>query len=450
MELTDQQIAEATGGRVHRPGAPGAIGTDTRKLCPGDWFLALVGERFDGHDFLERALELGVAGVVVSDAGRTEGLPVGVVVVEDTTRALQDLGRFARRALTDTDFVALTGSAGKTTTRALISRALECGGPLHQTEGNLNNHLGVPLTLLATPREARVAVIEMGTSSPGEIRFLAELCPADVRLITNIGAAHLEELGGLDGVAREKGAMFDTARPGECCVVNLDDPYLAAMTLPEGVRRVTWGTGADADVRLLDVTLDPVGWKTDATVVVEGRRYGFSLPVPARFLAHNAAGALAVALALGVDLELAARGLSAYAPVGMRLRREVLDNGVIVLNDAYNANPTSVHAALATLAELPGRRAVVLGDMLELGPEEARFHAEAVQRALELELDKVVLVGPRMCAALPGADVLRGQQPEDVVPALSAWLQPGDVLLLKGSRGARVERVLQGLTEGGA
>lgn len=442
MKLDGATIARATGGRLLRDAPAGEVLTDTRVLPEGSWFLALVGTRFDGHDHLEEAARRGAVGCVVSRPPPA-GWALGCVQVQDTTRALQDLGRHARDALR-CPVVGLTGSSGKTTTRALVALALSPRGPVHQTVGNLNNHLGVPMTLLAAPPDARAVVLELGTSSPGEIARLADIARPDARLIVNVGPAHLQELGGLDGVAHEKGALFRSARPGDVVAVNLDDARVAAVPVPAGARRVTWGESPGADVRLVEVDVEAAQFRTRAVWETPEGRVVAEIPAPGHHIAHDATGALAIAWALGVPLAEAAAALGRYEAVGMRMRREPLPGGAVALNDAYNANPQSTEASLRTLAALPGRRAAVLGDMLELGADEAEWHGRVVELATSLGLDLVVLVGPRMrAAARPGAVA-----PEDVdatVALLRDWLQPGSHVLFKGSRGARVERILQAL-----
>ncbi|MBX2798744.1 MAG: UDP-N-acetylmuramoyl-tripeptide--D-alanyl-D-alanine ligase [Myxococcales bacterium] len=451
MKFDARRIAAATGGRVVGSGAApaGPVVTDTRTLRPGDWFLALVGDRFDGHTFLERASASGAVGCVVDrePGGAFRG---DAVIVPDTTRALQDLGRHARQQFRG-PVIGVTGSSGKTTTRALLALALSPLGEVHQTKGNLNNHLGVPMTLIAAPEGAAAMVVEMGTSSPGEIGFLAELGEPDVRLIVNVGPAHLEELGGLPGVAREKGAMFRTARPGDVCCVNVDDPYVRQMELPAGVRRIAFGTASgDASdaVRLTEVRIDPASLTTHARYQTPQGEVAATIPAPGHHVALNAAGALAAAVALGIDPAAAAAALSGYQPVGMRMRPELLPSGATALNDAYNANPQSMKASLGVLAAMPGRRAAILGDMLELGPDEAEWHRTVAREAGEMGLDLVVFVGPRMSAAASacvGPEVWSFAEVDDAIPDLSRWAGPSDVLLFKGSRGASVEQILQGL-----
>ena len=448
MRFDGDTIAAATGGQLLQPGEAGPILTDTRKDLHGAWFLALVGARFDGHAYLEQAVQAGAVGVVVSEVP-PGALDAGVVLVDDTTAAMAAIGSAARDRLADLDVpvVGITGSSGKTTTRALTACALGSLGRVHQTVGNLNNHLGVPMTLLATPADVDVLVVEMGTSAPGEIRHLAETARPTCRIIVNVGPAHLLELGGLDGVGVEKGALFDTATPGDVLVVNLDDPRLAPWVgrAPQGVRVVTFGRADGADVRLVDAELDAAALTTRVVVRDRVRQVEATLPAFGMHFALNATGALAVAHALGVSLDEAAAGLARYEPVGMRQRIERLPDGALVLNDAYNANPASMRAALDTLAALGGRGIAALGDMLELGVHEASLHREIAEHAVSLGLSRVLLVGPRFAAAAGGLPVETFDDPHAAGHALLGTLGPDHRLLVKGSRGLAMERILHTL-----
>ncbi|MEN0065555.1 MAG: UDP-N-acetylmuramoyl-tripeptide--D-alanyl-D-alanine ligase [Myxococcota bacterium] len=452
MKLDGSTIAAATGGTLVRDAAAGDIITDTRTLERGSWFLAISGDRFDGHEFLDQAQAKGAIGCVVSQPV-PESWTGGAVVVPDTTRALQALGRHVRQGF-EGPVVGLTGSSGKTTTRALIACAIQPLGEIHQTKGNLNNHWGVPMTFLATPETAKALVVEMGTSGPGEIELLARLSSPNVRLIVNVGPAHLEELGGLDGVKQEKGAMFATARPGDVCCVNVDDERVATIAIPDGARRLEFG-GPQADtVALLEAQLIPDQLATRARYRTPEGEVEVTLPAPGRHVALNAAGALCVAIALGIDPRAAAQGLASYTPVGMRMRPERLPSGALALNDAYNANPDSMKASLSVLAAMPGKRWAVLGDMFELGPQEAQWHRQVAGQAGALGLDHVVLVGPRMAeaaAACVGPAVQAFTQPTEAATWLQGRLGPDDVILFKGSRGARLEEILRALKpeEGG-
>ena len=446
MRFDAQSIARATRGQIVKPADEGEIWTDSRSIPQGAWFLALKGDRFDGHDFLAGVREKEARGCVVSQepTGDWQG---GIVLVQDTTLALQDLGRAARARLA-VPVVGLTGSSGKTTTRTLIRLALRQMGLVHDTPGNLNNHLGVPMTLLACPAMADVVVAEMGTSAPGEIALLTDILEPTVRLVVNVGPAHLLELGGLAGVAREKCSLFDSARAKDAVVVNLDDPWIRDHVLPPGVSKVTFGRDERADICLTRATLErPL--KTRASFRTPMGSVEALLPVPGVHIAHDAAGALAVAHSLGLDLERAAKDLEGYQPVGMRMRTEDLPGGAVAINDAYNANPASMEASLRVLQSLPGRRVAVLGDMLELGEDEGKWHAKVASLADSLGLELLVLVGPRMSRAAGSCsqtEVWAHEVGLEAVPALRQWLVGADYALFKGSRGARVERILQQLS----
>lgn len=447
MRFDAAAIAAATGGRlVQGPPAPapGLLWTDSRRVGPGDWFLAIVGERFDAHDFLDQVRERGCAGVVAQRV--PEGWDRGFVQVDDTLLALQDLGRAARRAV-DCPVVGITGSAGKTTTRAMVAVAIGAVGEVYTTAGNLNNHIGVPLTLLAAPRDCAAMVVELGMSGFGEIDLLQDISAPGIRLITNVGAAHLEGVGSLAGVARAKGELFAGARPGDVCIVNADDPYVRELPVPQGAVVLRYGRAPEAEVRLLDATIDPVSLATAFTVRTAGQTVSATLPSPGLHLAMNGAAALAVAHVLGLDLADAALRLSGYRPVGMRLRIEEGPGQTRVINDAYNANPVSVKASVGTLGAMAGRRVAVLGDMLELGSHEAALHEDCLQHAISTGLDILALVGPRFSDAARrlGAELLHAESPEALAPLLAPLLRPGDLVLLKGSRGIGVERLLGAL-----
>lgn len=467
MHLTGQFIADATGG-ILRGSAAGAtaagpIATDTRDLASGCWFLALMGPRFDGHAYAAQARAKGALGGIFSR--EPEGWEGPWVEVSNTTQALQDLARAVRRGL-GVPVIALTGSSGKTSTRGMIAAAVGQLGRVHQTSGNLNNHLGVPMSLLATPEDAAVLVLELGTSSPGEIGFLAQMCAPDVGVVINVGPAHLEELGGLDGVAVEKGALLRALGSAGVAVVNADDPRVVGMPSPAS-HRLDWGR--QGRVQLLDARIDPdtLGTHARYRIAADLHRSGAAnvaahqpaaaappeqvldvvLALPGLHLAHNAGAALAVAAALGLDLSRAAADLSDWQPVGRRNRVEALPGGVRLLDDAYNANPASMVAALDLLAMLPGgRRVAWLGDMLELGPGSSAHHSEVVRAAVERGVDLLLLGGERFAAAGEGGGCpcWRGDPPE-LARRLADWLQPGDWVLVKGSRGARMERGIDAL-----
>lgn len=445
MNFRADEIAAATGGRLVQSGPPGPVGTDTRRLQPGVWFLALVGENFDGHAFLAHAAAAGCAGVIANRV--PEGWSRGFVEVQDTLRALQDLAAHVRSGF-DGPVIGLTGSAGKTTTRALTALALEGLGEVYQTEGNLNNLVGVPLTLLRAPLGAAAWVLELGMNRFGEIARLAEISRPTIRLITNVGPAHLEGVGSLEGVARAKGELFASAEPDDICCVNADDPLASGIPTPPGVRVIRFGTAPGAEVRLTDAVVDAEQLVTRFRIEVADEVVLGQIRSPGLHLAMNAAAAVAVAVAARAPLQGLGRRLARYEPVGMRNRIEEGPGGLRVLNDAYNANPMSMAASLRTLSALSGRRIALLGDMLELGEGEQEAHRETLALALSLGLDLVGVAGPRFARAaleVPGARVA----PD--APALGALvraeLRPGDTVLVKGSRGSRMETALAALSD---
>ena len=445
MKFSPEALAAGTRGHLVNSGTSGRVCTDTRAIEEGDWFLALKGDRFDAHDFLDTAIQAGACGVI---AERVPGdWSAGLVRVDDGLEALQNLGRYVRQKFSG-PVVGITGSAGKTTTRALVGLVLEPLGCVHQTQGNFNNHIGLPLTLLAAPEDADAFVLEMGMNHAGEIDLLQDIGAPNIRIITNVGAAHLEGLGSIEAVATAKGEMFDGARPGDTICLNIDDPYVSAHPIPPGVRVVTYGVHANADVRMLTAEVDPNTLHTRFTVGMGDEVATGVVPSPGIHMAHNAVGAVCVGAALGLPLEGMVERIGTYAPVGMRLRMEPGPLGTQIINDAYNANPTSVAANLRTLAGIPrapGRRRIaLLGDMLELGPTEVEQHRETIRLAQDLDLDLLGLVGPRFGAAR-NDDTLWAAEAEHLGETLRKHLRPGDIVLIKGSRGIKMERVLNGL-----
>jgi UDP-N-acetylmuramoyl-tripeptide--D-alanyl-D-alanine ligase len=440
MILSAEQIARGTGGLLVASGPSGRVVTDSRKVGAGEWFLALHGERFDGHDFLPQVAAAGPAGTIASRV--PAGWTAGFVQVGDGLRALTDLARFVRSRFAG-PVVGITGSAGKTTTRALVGLVASALGRVHQTEGNLNNHIGVPLTILAAPEDADVWVIEMGMNHLGEIDHLQGIARPTVRLVTNVGAAHLEGVGDLEGVARAKGELFAGAVPGDVCCVNDDDQRVRRLPVPAGVRILRYGSEKGCDVRWTDAQVDPHRLATRFRIEVGDEVVEGTLRSPGIHLAHDACAAVAAGVALGVPVASMAPALARYEPVGMRLRIEDGPRGTKVVNDAYNANPMSMDASLRMLASLQGvRRLAVLGDMLELGRDEATEHAAVLETAKGLGLDGLFVAGPRFRAAAVRLGIVWAEDAIALAPLVGAALREGDVVLVKGSRGMGMERVL--------
>ncbi len=446
LDQAARALADVARGAVPAgPAALRAVATDTRALAPGDLFVALAGDRFDAHDFLADAVRLGAAALVVHDARRAAGLGAPAFEVADTRLALGRLARHWRRAWGQHGraVVGVAGSNGKTSTKELLRAALGASRAVHATAANLNNLVGVPLTLLAAPPGAEVAVVEMGTNAPGEIAALREVAEPDLVVLTSIGEEHLEGLGDVAGVLREEADAFDGAA---LAVTPADQPEVAAAARGRARRVVEAGLDA-GDVR-------PERWWLDADGQGGVLFRGVEVRTPLRG-AHNLRNlmlALAAAEALGVAAEDAARGLAAMPVPDMRTAWVALGRATLI-NDAYNANPPSARAAVDLLAAAGGgdgaprrQRVAVLGTMRELGAHADRLHDEVARRAVAADLDVVAGVGD-FAAALarvaPGdARVVTAPDPDALWPLLAPRLAPDAVLLLKASRGVRLERLV--------
>ncbi|HEX5831415.1 MAG TPA: UDP-N-acetylmuramoyl-tripeptide--D-alanyl-D-alanine ligase, partial [Gemmatimonadaceae bacterium] len=417
------------------------VSTDTRNLGAGDLFVALRGERFDAHDFLPAAVQQGAAALVVDDAGRAAGLGVPVYEVPDTLVALGQLGRFRRRAW-GRPVVAVAGSNGKTTTKDLLRAALGGALQVHATAGNLNNRVGLPLTLLALPDDADVAVLEVGTNVPGEVATLRDICEPQIAVVTSIGEEHLEGFGDLAGVLREESAIFAGT---SVAVTPAAQPEIGEAARACGARTVVAGLDA-GDLRADAWGMEPDGrgWITLAGVTVRP-------PLRGAHNLRNAMLALAVCRECGVALEDAARGIAAMPQPRMRSAWEPLGRAIL-LNDAYNANPASMRAALELL-EVAGerrQRVAVLGTMRELGEHAERMHREIARLALAGGSDVVAGVGEfavALASEAPGDPrVVTAADVEALWPLLEPRLRPDAVVLLKASRGIQLERLVPHLS----
>jgi UDP-N-acetylmuramoyl-tripeptide--D-alanyl-D-alanine ligase len=468
MLWTSEDAAEATSGRATKPWRANGVSIDTRTLQPGDLFVALKDVR-DGHDFVAQALEKGAAAALVSRV--PEGVPpdAPLLIVPDVLQALEALGAFAR-ARTKAKVVGVTGSVGKTSTKEMLRAILSGQGRTHAAEASYNNHWGVPLTLARMPVETDYAVIEIGMNHPGEIAPLARLAQLDVAMITIVAPAHLEAFRNVEGIAEEKAAIFDGLKPGGVAVFNADmptTPIIRAKAAEVGAKAVGFGQSDGAEWRLLDARIG------DQATVCRATRSGdallYKVSSPGRHFALNALGALAVAEALGADPMIAAHDLGRWAPPAGRGQRERIMMDLVeetffdLIDDAFNANPASMAAALDVLiAARPvdgigrvggGRRIAILGDMLELGPTETELHAAIAGHTGLAAVHVIHCVGPRMKAlhaALPRAQ--RGEWTEtaqELVPRVRSLIDAGDILLVKGSKGIKVSLVVDVLRKMG-
>ncbi|WP_347310488.1 UDP-N-acetylmuramoyl-tripeptide--D-alanyl-D-alanine ligase [Defluviimonas sp. SAOS-178_SWC] len=461
---TSAEAAAATGGLATQAFEATGISIDTRNIRPGELFVALKDVR-DGHDFVRAALDKGAAGAMVSriPEGCSEADPL--LIVPDVLGALTALGA-AGRARAKARVIAVTGSVGKTSTKEMLRAVLAGQGRVHAAEASFNNHWGVPITLARLPKDADFAVVEIGMNHPGEIAPLARLTRPHVAMITTIAPAHLEAFDGLDGIAREKAAIFEGLEPGGIAVIpsGLSVTPILAEGAASAARIIRFGAEPGDDYRLTGVTL------AQDTTIVKADRAGapilFKVQTAGRHFAANALGVLAVAEAVGADPAVAACDIGQWRPPAGRGQRErvyldIVDENLSfdLIDDAFNANPTSMDAALEVLAAarprdgigrfLEGRRIAILGDMLELGPDEAAMHRAIADHPSIASVHLIHCVGPRMRALWDRLPLPKRGEWHETAPELAVrahhLADAGDVLLVKGSKGSKVSLVVDAL-----
>jgi UDP-N-acetylmuramoyl-tripeptide--D-alanyl-D-alanine ligase len=468
IPLTAAWVAEVTrpGGARLIEGARerefSGVSIDTRTIAPGELFIGIRGDRFDGAEFAQAAIDRGAAGVVVPEGWSAKASsarpaqadrPV-VIEVADTIVALQQLGREIRR-VSGTRVVAITGSAGKTTTKELTAELLETKFRVMRNRGNFNNHIGLPLSLIELRRRPEVAVVELGMNHAGEIRTLVGIAEPDIRVWTNVGEAHLGFFASVDAIADAKAEIFEGASTETVLVANGDDDRIVARLPRFKGRVVTFGIDRHADVEAVDVQ-DRGIEGTRARLKSRPGSTTVTVPLVGRGNLLNALAAAAVALEFGVPIDAIADRLSRVRPAPHRGEIARLANGVTVIDDSYNANPTATKGAIEVLAGSEGvRRIAVLGEMLELGDRSAVLHEEVGRVVAAAGIDLFFTVGGESAAVMARAAVGAGMTTEqvrhfatsdDAAAALVPALSNGDVVLVKGSRGIRTDRVVDRLT----
>lgn len=460
IALSLAEIAAVVGGQTHDIPDPsvqvtGPVVRDSREVEPGSLFVAFVGERVDGHDFANAVVAAGAVAVLAS---RPVGAPA--IVVDDVQTALAALARHVVRRLGAT-LVALTGSAGKTSTKDLIAQVLARKAPTVFTPGSLNNEIGLPLTALSATDETRFLVLEMGARGIGHIRYLTDLTPPRIGLVLNVGTAHIGEFGGREQIAQAKGELVESLPEDGAAILNADDPLVRAMASRTKAKVILFGESGEADVRAENVRLTDSGQPAFSLHTPSGcsevtmRLYG-------EHHVSNALAAAAVAHELGMSADEIATALSEAGSLS-RWRMEVTErpDGVTIVNDAYNANPESMRAALRALAAMgKGRRTwAVLGKMAELGDEALAEHDAVGRLAVRLNVGKLVAVGGREASWLQlgaynegswGEESVHVSDAQAAVDLLRSELRPGDVVLVKASRSVGLESVAQALVEAGA
>ena len=456
MSVTE--ILKITGGSLMQAGARRLKGitTDTRQVKEGDLFVALRGEHFDGADFAADALRKGAAAVLLTapvSPAQEKALAQmqrAVMTVSDTRAAYQQIAH-AWRMRFDLPVVAVTGSNGKTTTKELTAAVLSGRGPVCRTAANYNNEIGLPLTLLGITAEDTAAVVEMGMRGPGQIAALAAVAAPQIGIVTNVSETHIELLGSIENIAHAKAELIAALPPGGTAILNADDARVAAMRAQaaDGVRVLTYGIRAAADVRAQALRTE--GGMTRFMVTYGGERHDYAVPLLGRHNVYNALAALAAGFALGRAPQEMQRGLAHLTPPQMRY--EVRRVGTYTfINDAYNASPASMRAALETTAALyPGRKIAVLGDMLELGAAAEESHRRIGRIAAAAGFAVVVAYGPEARriyeeAAAAGCLCRYAESRAEAADAVRALLADGDTVLFKGSRGMQMERIMALLT----
>ena len=435
-------IQRAVGGDLCGPDrAIAGVSTDTRTVAPGQLFVALRGERFDGHDFLEQAVAAGAGALLVTDGAR---IPAGAsaLVVADTRLALGRLAS-AWRAGFEIPVIAVTGSNGKTTTKEMIAAILrrQYGDTVLATRGNLNNDIGLPLTLLGLAAGQRAAVIEMGMNHPGEIAYLTQIGAPTVAVVTNAQRAHLAGMGDMNQIAREKGSIFAGLGAGGVAVVNADDAYAGLWRRMAGRNPLlTFGIERGADVRAV---VRQQGLTTLLSLWTPVGQAELKLAVPGRHNARNALAAAAACLAAGIPLAAVVAGLEGFAGLKGRLQRRQGRAGAVVLDDTYNANPDSVRAGIDVLAATIGRKVLVLGDMGEIGEASGQYHDEIGGYAKSQGVDRLLAFGDASQQAVRnfGEGARHFCDIEKLIAAVNKQLGPETTVLVKGSRFMKMERV---------
>jgi len=418
------------------------VSIDTRKLGSGDLFVAIKGDRVDGHDYLAQAAASGAVAALVE---RKVDAPIAQIVVNDTQLALGDLAS-AVRAQSNVRVVGITGSNGKTTVKTLTASILSRHGRTHVNAGNYNNELGLPLTLLTMPQDTEYAVLEMGAGKPGDIAYLAAIARPDIGLVNTIAPAHLERMGSVEGVAETKGALYQALPADGVAIINGDDAFASFFTgLAAGRSQLRFALDHKADIGA-----DIVEQRVDGSRFVLSTPQGDAevlLPLPGRHNIANAMAAAAIALALDVPLDTIVEGLEQVPGVAGRLKPQAMPGGWTLIDDSYNANPGSLGAAIDTLALAQGERWLVLGDMAELGANAKALHAGMGERARQHGIDRLFAVGPLSVATVEafGAKGEHHTDKASLIASLKQHLHGGVTCLVKGSRSAGMEQVVAAL-----
>ena len=440
--FTLSEIAAACGGKYvgseeMKSTAITSVERDSRQIKPGSLFLAIPGERVDGHDFIQKCYDSGAVCAVCERAPENAEKPY--ILVPSTLEAVKKIGR-AYREKFDIPVVGVSGSVGKTSTKEMLYAVLSQKYKTHKTQGNLNNELGVPLTLLSMPEDAEAAVIEMGISGFGEMTRLSEMAQPTICVLTVIGCCHLENLGDRDGVLKAKTEMFANAREGAQYILNGDDDKLSQITEVRGTEPVFYGLDPRFRYHAENIENNGEGG-VSCTLCFDGTRLDVTIPAIGSYMVSNALAAVAAGKLLGLSDEQLKNGVEAYKTVGSRAN-VINTESLRIIDDCYNANPTSVKASLDTLKNFSGRTVAILGDMKELGANELALHFDTGAYASEIGVNLVIGAGPLAKELVRGAHGIWYETVEALIKELPAHLKKGDTVLVKASHSMRFERIV--------
>jgi UDP-N-acetylmuramoyl-tripeptide--D-alanyl-D-alanine ligase len=432
------------------------VSINSRTVSKGELFVCIKGDRFDGHDFLAEVIEKKVGGIILSDSEKLPSKPIRseeepfVIYAQDTLKALQNLASFQRKRF-PFQVVAITGTNGKSTTKEMIASILETKFKILKTQGNLNNHIGLPLTLLKRKPSHEIGVLELGMSAAGEIKSLAEIAQPDIGVITNISEGHLVRLKSLEDIQSAKGELFDALTEESTAIVNADDPLVLELAKSLRAKTVTFGIDQPADVRASDIeNKDNLGFQFKVSLF--DKTFSVRLPYLGYCNIYNALAALATGYSLGVKEDAMTRGLENYQHMPQR-NEQMRSKGIDLINDTYNANPRSMTEALKTLDNFKtqGRRILVIGDMLELGDRSIASHQKLGEEIAASKTNILIAMGKLASLSAKSAQALAGERiqileltsHQEAAELLTQETVSGDCVMFKGSRGAAIEKVLQ-------
>ncbi|KAA3652371.1 MAG: UDP-N-acetylmuramoyl-tripeptide--D-alanyl-D-alanine ligase [Proteobacteria bacterium] len=442
IKMQLHQIAAIVNGRlVGKDVRIQGVSTDSRNCQPGQLFVALAGAHFDGAAFCQEAVKAGAVAVLVN---RPVEVAAPQIICDDSQTALAVLAS-AWLQQCPAKVIAITGSNGKTTVKNMLYSVLKQKFKVHATVGNLNNEIGLPLTVLALKPDSDFVILEMGAGQPGDIAYLCDIAPPDVALVNNISAAHVGRFGNIDQIAKTKGDIYRALRPGGLAVVNKDDAYHGSWLIPEQVQQVGFGIQSNADYRLVTTSQQTVQVTTP-----DKQTICFQLPLAGQHNLMNACAVVAMAHSLGVSAEQIAYGLSHFKPAAGRLQRHVFKQGGVLIDDSYNANPASMSAALVVLQQLPKPQVLICGDMLELGDQAKEAHQAVGQQAKKYGIDVVYTVGDwaeAVCQGFGQENCHNYRQLDHLIKDVVKQVSRSGSVLVKASRGMRLEQVVDALLE---